>query len=290
MRKIRHLSSLSQKHAICCVVYLSEGRNSALLDKLACEVETYEGASLIRQFRDSAYNRTGLTLAGRPSCVQAAALAVSRSALGSIDLRYHDATHPRVGSVDHISVHAIGGTPVDSAKEVGLNIARTLGKEGLPVLLYGALKNGRGLAEVRRSLPYFSAGSSPRTIEADMGPNEVCPSKGIATIGCTPVVVNYNVLLSTTSKRLAMAVTRSLREKDGGLPWVEALTLQQEDGRYEAACNLLRPGKSTPDMVLAVAQARAGDLGISVVDHYSTGLTEEEALAAIGSSLGERNS
>lgn len=49
---------------------------------------------------------------------------------------------------------------------------------------------------------------------------QVNPSKGIVTVGCTPLVTNYNILLSTDSKKLAASVTRRIREKDGGLPWV----------------------------------------------------------------------
>ncbi|CAM9779083.1 unnamed protein product [Discosporangium mesarthrocarpum] len=266
---------------LCCVLYISEGKDKSVLDAIVSKVKSTEGATLVRDFRDPVYHRTGLTIAGGPSCVETAAIEASRFAIGAIDLSRHKATHPRVGSVDHISVHSIGGLPESTAKESGLKIARTLGDEGLPVILYGELKSGRRLAEIRRSLPYFSGDPLPQTIEADMGPNEVSPSQGIATIGCTPLVINYNLLLSTKDKRLAAAVTRSVREKDGGLPWVEALTLSREDGRYEAACNLLRPEQSTPEMVLAAAQAEAESLGISVVDDYSTGLTEAQVIASM---------
>ena len=62
---------------------------------------------------------------------------------------------------------------------------------------------------------------------------------------------------------------------------VEALTLQREDGRYETACNLLRPKETTPAMVLEVAKEQADVLGVKVVKDYETGLSEEEALKAI---------
>lgn len=62
---------------------------------------------------------------------------------------------------------------------------------------------------------------------------------------------------------------------------VEALTLTRADGRYEAACNLLRPKETTPSMVLDAAKEKATALGIQIVDDYETGLTEEQAIAAI---------
>lgn len=66
---------------------------------------------------------------------------------------------------------------------------------------------------------------------------------------------------------------------------MEALTLRRGDGTFEVACNLLRSKKTTPAMVLAAAEERAGVLGIRVVEHYETGLTEEGAIAAIMSRL-----
>ncbi|CAM9544635.1 unnamed protein product [Ectocarpus fasciculatus] len=270
----------------CAVVYVSEGRNATLLDALAEAAGTTApgAAGLIRQFRDPQYHRTGFTIGGAcPEAVARASVEVSRRAVRAIDLLEHEATHPRIGVVDHVSVHPLGGDGSQGiARKAGLDIATALGKDvGLPVLLYGDLNNGRRLAEVRRSTPYFVGGELPATIDADLGPNEVDASRGIATVGCTPLVTNYNILLGTDDKRLAAKVTRSLREKDGGLPWVESLTLQREDGTFEAACNLLRPKETTTADVLAVAEEQAAGVGIRVVDHYETGLTEEEALAAI---------
>ncbi|CAM9244451.1 unnamed protein product [Ascophyllum nodosum] len=270
------------RNAVLAVVYVSEGINTCLLDNLANEASAQAGAGLLRQFRDPTYHRTGFTIGGRcPSPVAEACIKISCRALRSIDLREHEASHPRVGVVDHISVHPLGMGAEDAARKAGMTIARSLGAEGLPVLLYGDLKSGRGLAEVRRSTTYFVGGKLPSSIEADLGPNEIDASRGVITVGCTPLVTNYNLLLNTNNKRLASQVTRRVRERDGGLRWVEALTLQREDGRYETACNLLRPKETTPAMVLEVAKEQADVLGVKVVKDYETGLSEEEALKAI---------
>lgn len=137
-------------HTLCCaVVYLSEGRNNDLLDSLA-SVSAGRDAALIRQFRDPTYHRTGFTIGGSPGGVTRAVLEVSRHALQVIDLRLHEASHPRVGVVDHISIHPLGvdpGATVDTCR-AGHRIAEILGREGLPVLLYGDLNDGRRLAKV----------------------------------------------------------------------------------------------------------------------------------------------
>lgn len=138
------------QNAVLSVVYVSEGIDNTLLDELANAASAHPGAALLRQFRDPIYHRTGYTIGGRcPSSVAGASIEISRHALGNIDLREHIASHPRVGVVDHVSVHALGLGAEDATRQAGMTIARSLGAEGLPVLLYGELKNGRSLAEVR---------------------------------------------------------------------------------------------------------------------------------------------
>ncbi|CAM9610451.1 unnamed protein product, partial [Laminaria digitata] len=132
-------------------VYVSEGRNSALLDSLAAAASaTLANVGLIRQFRDPTYHRTGFTIGGKcPHSVAKASLEISRRALLAIDLRMHEASHPRIGVVDHVSVHPLGKGGHKLAHEAGVAIGKALSEEeGLPVLLYGDLNNGRGLAEV----------------------------------------------------------------------------------------------------------------------------------------------
>lgn len=164
---------------ICAVVYISEGRDSALLDTLAEVINTAGegeenvvgvdnkgdlGAKLITEFRDPMYHRTGFTIGGSPKGVQRAAIAASRHALGAIDLRLHKPNHPRLGVVDHVSVHPVGTSIVsmlraESSAEI---IAETLGEEGLPVLTYGKLKGGKRLAEVHTPYLYLSSRRSMR--------------------------------------------------------------------------------------------------------------------------------
>lgn len=57
---------------------------------------------------------------------------------------------------------------------------------------------------------------------------------------------------------------------------------------YEVACNLLRPDETTPGMVLKAAEAAASRAGVRVLDDYTTGVTEKEAVRAITRILSER--
>ena len=142
---------------------------------------------------DAPYNRTNFTLLGRSvPQLAAAAVALARAAVAALDLRAHAATHPRLGTVDHISCHPLpppggadGGATQQwqaeqqrqaeqqqqqqaeqaglaageaAAAALALTIAQQLGSGGpaLPVYLYGwAHPQRRPLDALRRELGYF---------------------------------------------------------------------------------------------------------------------------------------
>ncbi|KAJ9534594.1 hypothetical protein QJQ45_022186, partial [Haematococcus lacustris] len=138
---------------------------------------TTPGVLLARVFVDPAYHRTGFTLTSTsPSQLAQGVVHLSQTALSCLDLRQHSATHPRLGVVDHISLHPLHsphpspsqaptpqqhpgpGPPspaMAAAVQCGLAVAAALSQPPwlLPVFLYGALQaEGRRLADTRRGL------------------------------------------------------------------------------------------------------------------------------------------
>ncbi len=90
------------------------------------------------------------------SQLTAVAAEVCTAALSALDLRVHAAAHPRLGTVDHLSLHPLGET---AALQDAAAVARSLGAalsshpHCLPVYYYGAAHcTGRRLADVRRAL------------------------------------------------------------------------------------------------------------------------------------------
>ena len=122
------------------------------------------------------------------------------------------------------------------AREIGI----ALQKIGVDVLLYGYAHEDTStpLATIRRERTKFFKNSSKSKTSGHH-----YPFVGQATVGApTHFVENYNIRLkSHVDKKLAMDLTKYLREKDGGLNYVEALTLPYSNARYETACNLLNP-------------------------------------------------
>ncbi|KAG2502145.1 hypothetical protein HYH03_000632 [Edaphochlamys debaryana] len=65
---------------------------------------------LANLFVDEPYNRTGFTLvSSQPDALTEATLRLSRAALRLLDLRSQEGGHPRLGVVDHIALHPLGG-------------------------------------------------------------------------------------------------------------------------------------------------------------------------------------
>jgi len=222
-------------------------------------------AALVHVFVDEPYNRTGFTISGLSSSssseeeeregngtgstrdggkgvpstssalssVPAAISLLARESLRLIDWRLAGGTHPAIGVVDHVAVHALfpeSEGAKEEATKVARRVAQSLGELGVPTYLYGsascspdnnsaAASNNasewKRLAEVRRALGYFSASSSSESSAAaalsssssffarfptplpkpDSGPGAAEASKGAAAVGSVPWVMNVNVPL-----------------------------------------------------------------------------------------------
>ncbi len=72
--------------------------------------------------------------------------------------------------------------------------------------------------------------SIPPGLQPDYGPDDLDPSRGMATVGAVPFVVNYNVLLITDDMQLSRQIARAISSRGGGLPSVEAMALPHEGG------------------------------------------------------------
>lgn len=240
-------------------------------------------------FSDAPYNRTNFLLVSSSADeLAAAAVALSRAALQVLDLRQHDATHPRLGIVDHISCQPVGP---DAQLSEAADVARSIGQvlqDSLPVFLYGAAHpQQRTLADIRRTLGYFQGAKEgrwaanqglPAICEPDLGPVVIEPRHGVAAIGASGWVTNVNVPLATADVQAARGIARAVSARGGGLPFVEAMALPHTDGT-EIACNLLDDAIMPADSVIAEVRRLATAAGLPMgAAAYVLGATREELL------------
>ena len=267
-------------------VYVSEGQNAERLSLLRLAA----GPQCVHVFSDPAYNRTGFTLASRDAGrVHDSVLRLASLALQSLDLRTHDATHPRLGVVDHVSVHSLSpeGAAADRGAEEGATaLALRLGHSlsaHLPVYFYGGASPTRTpLDEVRRSLGYFRDADA-RSSPPDLGPPAPSARSGVVCVGALPWVTNFNLVLAGTADmsaetlhQRARVVAAAVSQRRGGPAGCQSMALAHEGGTVEVACNLLSPTAPSTEEVRRLVEAAAHAQGLRILRDYCTGLTPQE--------------
>lgn len=263
--------------------------------------------AVLAELVDAPYSRTGFTVcvdrsAGGDDALALLALELARACERHIDLRAHEATHPRLGALDHIYVSPLGASTLAEAADAARLCAEAVAGVGVPVAAYGALSpNCARLAAVRRRLGYFkgskrgtwrgAATDGDEPFSFDFGPRAAHPSQGICCVGAVEWVVNYNVPLATDDLELARRCARAVSERGGGLPRVEAAGLPHGNGAVEVACNLLdhdgADGSDSPSVQAFVEDyVRARRPGVAVGKGYNTNPTPQELLVQASVALG----
>jgi glutamate formiminotransferase len=256
-----------------CVINVSEGRDEAVLRRLAAAA----GPALLDQHRDPDHNRAVFTLAGRADLVAEASRALATATLAALDLRRHSGAHPRLGALDVVPfVPYDPGRPApeDLAAAVTQRdrFARWLGGDmGVPSFLYGPLPGGgsRSLPELRR----LAFGPEPGGLLPDRGPLQADLRSGATAVGARRVLVAYNVWVS--SAEVARRVAPLVRRRE-----VRALGLAVGT-RAQVSCNLVEPDRYGPRQLYDVVAALVREAGGAVDGGELVGLIPGSVLATV---------
>jgi glutamate formiminotransferase / 5-formyltetrahydrofolate cyclo-ligase len=231
---------------LLAVPNFSEGRDDATIDALGHALARGGEVHLLATHRDPDHNRCVFTLAGEPGTLAPALLAGARVATERIDLRRHEGVHPHVGALDvaplvHLRPEDRGVACAEALVTADL-LARHL---RLPVLLYGALAQGRTRAELRRGGPAELAGRIERAeLVPDFGPAHAHPSAGATLVAARPPLVAFNVTLRPPATLdQARAIAAHIRAGgDEGLPGLKAIGLRLErQQEVQVSMNVERP-------------------------------------------------
>jgi glutamate formiminotransferase len=257
-----------------CVVNVSEGRDDDLLGQVAAAA----GPVLLHLHRDPDHNRSVLTLVGPAETVVEGARSLADSTVALLDLREHAGAHPRMGVLDVVPFvpYELGALPPEDLSAAVIlrdEFARYLGTElGVPSFLYGPLTDGgaRTLPEVRRHA--FGA-SEAGGLMPDYGPAVPDPRTGATAVGARPVLVAYNVWVSSVevARRVAPLVRR---------PEVRALGLAV-GARAQVSCNLVDPARYGPSVLYDAVAALVAQAGGTVHGGELVGLLPEAVLTAV---------
>ena len=234
---------------------------------------------------DPDHNRSVITFVAHPAHVVAAAVNAVALAADLIDMRRHSGQHPRLGATDVLPFVPLEGVTMADcivlAHQAGERIAREL---SIPVFYYerAALRPDRiNLEDVRRGA--FELLREQIAVEAsrapDVGPLQVHETAGAIAVGARPFLIAFNINLLTSDVSVARQIARTVRARQGGLPFIKALGFELASrDLVQVSMNLVNYEVSGMEMAYAAVKSEADKLGIEIASTEIVGLVPERAL------------
>ncbi len=270
-----------------CVPNFSEGRNHDVVEKIAREIMESRGVVFLGSEMDADHNRSVLSFAGTPEEVVRAAFRACRKASELIDMNSHSGEHPRIGATDVIPLIPLSGIEMDECVKLSKELARKISDElNIPTYLYersATRPDRRSLSDIRKG-EYEGLKEAIHTEERkpDYGRAELHPTAGATVVGARPLLVAYNVYLSTEDVAVAKRIAGRVRERDGGMPGVKALGFYIEKRRMaQVSMNLTDLSKTGPVAAFDRVTEEARREGVSVAGSEVVGLLPVSAISDV---------
>jgi glutamate formiminotransferase / formiminotetrahydrofolate cyclodeaminase len=268
-----------------CVPNFSEGRDAGRVERIAGAARTSPGVTVLDVERDAAHHRCVISLVGEGNALIDALLAMMRVATAEIDLTHHHGEHPRMGATDVVPFVPLGSATMPEAVRLAERLGERVAQElEIPVYLYAAAARRPDrvdLAKVREG--QFEGirdaiGSDPARAP-DFGPRRVHPTAGVVAIGARPVLIAYNVYLTTPDVAVAKKIAKAVRARDGGLPEVKALGFDIPERHQSQVSMNLTDYRVTPvHRAFDAVRKEAEGHGVGVDESEIVGLLPEDAL------------
>lgn len=292
----------TERPLIECVPNFSEGCNAEVIRRIADEIASVEGVSLLHVDPGQAANRTVMTFAGEPEPVCEAAFRAVRQAGQLIDLRHHHGTHPRLGATDVLPLVPVQGITLEACAELARALARRIADELLiPCYCYEAaalLPERKNLAVCRAGgyeallQKLTTAGKQPdfisEKLKDDWGADSPVWRTGCTIVGARNYLIAVNFNLNTTSVPLANEIALTVREKGrpmkpGRLKSTKALGWYiDEYGIAQVSMNLTDIGVTPLHAAFVEVSRAAEELGLHVTGTEIIGLVPKRALVEAG--------
>jgi glutamate formiminotransferase/glutamate formiminotransferase/formiminotetrahydrofolate cyclodeaminase len=256
-----------------------------MVRSIADAIAASKNACVLDTHIDPDHNRSVITfVAPREEIVDAAVSAVRRAS-ELIDMRTHSGEHPRLGATDVLPFVPLDGVSMDEcvriAHDAGTIIARDL---SIPVYYYerAALRPERvNLEDVRRGalemLREQITTNPDRTPDAGLA--QVHESAGAIAVGARPFLIAFNVILRSSDITIARQIARTIRARNGGLPFVKALGFQlQTRGLVQVSMNLINYEVTGMAAAYDAVEREAARIGVEIESAEIVGLIPQNAL------------
>ena len=274
-----------QPRLVECIPNFSEGRRPETVRAIADAILSVKPACVLDTHIDPDHNRSVITFVAPPEKIVDAAVSAVRRAAELIDMRTHQGEHPRLGATDVLPFVPLDGVSIDDcvriAHEAGSIIARDL---SIPVYYYerAAMRPERvNLEDVRRGA--LELLREQITINPDRTPDAGFPrvheSAGAIAVGARPFLIAFNVILLTSDIAVARQIARTIRARNGGLPYLKALGFRlQTRGLVQVSMNLINYEVTGMAAAYDAVQREADLLGVKIESAEIVGLIPRNAL------------
>jgi len=268
-----------------CVPNVSEGRDPARLRRLRAAVAAVPGVTVANVHADPDHHRSVFTFLGAPEAVAAGALALADTVLAEVDMREHHGIHPRIGALDVVPFVPLASMTMAATVALAHHVGHELGKRhAIPIYYYGQAARRPERRRLRELRHGEYEGLAARLAGADGtpddGPARFDARAGAILVGARDVLVAYNVWLASDDLAAARAIARAVRERDGGLPALQALGLPLVSrGRVQVSMNLLDYRVTSIADAFARVKREAERRGIAIERAELVGLAPRAAFA-----------
>ncbi|KAF0241674.1 MAG: glutamate formiminotransferase / formiminotetrahydrofolate [Planctomycetota bacterium] len=271
-----------------CVPNFSEGRRPEVVEKIVAAIASVPRIKVLDESMDMDHNRSVVTFVGEPDATVDAMFRGMQTAADLIDMAAHHGAHPRLGATDVVPFVPLIGVTMEEcvilARRLGEMAGRVL---GIPIYLYAEAASRperRILSDVRKG-EYEGLkedlGKKPERTP-DFGPDAFNARSGATAVGARKPLIAYNIYLKTTDVKVAKGIAKAVRERDGGLPKVQALGLWiPERSMAQVSMNLLDYRTTGFKTVFNEVTSRAEQAGVKVAESELIGLVPRDAFAEV---------
>lgn len=200
-----------------CVPNFSEGKRSETFDAMSLAVKDIPNVKLLSLEPDADYNRVVVTLAGDDKGILDGAVAISRAAAQSIDMRLHKGEHPRLGAIDVVPFVPVRNATMEECVQLSEQYAKIISEDlNVPVYLYeeaARRPERRTLANIRKG-EYEGLEEKLKSDvwKPDYGTCDFNQKLGAIVTGARFFLIAYNVNLKTPDISYAKEISERLRE------------------------------------------------------------------------------
>ncbi len=263
---------------------ISEGRDQAVISKLATGIQAVPHVGLLDVHVDPDHHRSVFTIVGEPEPICAALFGLIQGAQQSLDIREHQGEHPRIGVVDVVPWIPIQGVDMKDCVTFVHELGARLGQElEIPVFLYeqaGRIPARTRLEAIRRGgLSGLDARINTQPDwQPDYGPPTIHPKAGAIAMGARFFLIAFNVVLQSHDLHIAGQIAKSIRASNGGLSSLKAIgVLLPSRNVVQVSMNLTNFRETSLRLAFEAVKREAQRYDIEILESEIVGLVPQAA-------------